>query len=78
MQGKLNDTVAFWHHHLVFGHISSAAISSPAERCQLRAREAAVKAELAKDSKDKVAWLLAAERWTRLAEDIDHGQVLQP
>ncbi len=83
MQAVLN-TVGFRQHEpplksedqsMVPKNSPSVAIHSLSEGCRSRAREAAAKAEVATNSKDKIAWLLAADRLSRLAEDIEIRQI---
>ncbi len=79
MQAVLN-TVRFRQHEpplksegqsTVPKHSPSVAIHSLSEGCRSRARQAAAKAEVATNSKDKIVWLLASDRLSRLAEDIE-------
>ncbi len=53
----------------------SVAIHSPAEESRRRARDATAKSAVATNLQDRQSWLQAADRWRRLAEDIDHGQL---
>ena len=52
------------------------AVRIAAEECRRRAREATAKAQTAADSNVKRTWLLTANRWHRLAEEIDQGKLL--